>query len=260
MSQQVKSLTFGTAQHSIWLMAMSAFLFPEDLCACVCVCVFDCLDSGLCVCHVFACTVYMTCGHASVCLWRLTLIPEGKFSGVKGQGHITEQHLWSRFSLQDISAGQMFVVTQAKTWTFRYLDPHCAVAVMCVCVCVCYSIHACPLHPLPPSAAPSRDLPGSASTLTAALALWGSVTTGQLQAEIRTGFIFLPEHFSVKRTDRRTKAETGRAVRWSSLLPSWWTGLNAQLQMPEHCKQKPADSRSHCVASSFAASFEAPGV
>lgn len=33
MSQQVKSVTFGTAQRHICLVAKSALLFPEDFCA-----------------------------------------------------------------------------------------------------------------------------------------------------------------------------------------------------------------------------------
>lgn len=87
MSEQVKSVTFGTAQLSIWLLAMSAFLFPKDVCVHVCVRV-----AGLrafCLSCVCICWFHMMCPY--VC--DRILIPEGEFSEVEGQGHITEQHL-----------------------------------------------------------------------------------------------------------------------------------------------------------------------
>lgn len=82
---------------------------------------------------------------------------------------------------------------------------NCATPV--VFVCECYSIHACSLHPSPPPPAPLHHLPGGVFTLTAALALWGSVTTGQLQAEIRTRVYFPPKHFSVKRRPKNHRRD-----------------------------------------------------
>ncbi len=100
---------------------------------------------------------------------------------------------------------------------------------MCVFV---YSIHASPLHPSPPPPALLHDLPVGVFTLTAALALWGSVTTGQLQAEIRTRFIFLLNTFPFE-GDQRIKAETGRTVRLN-LMELIVTRPNRQLQRSEH--------------------------
>lgn len=139
----------------------------------------------------------------------IVLIPRRKFSKVKGQG--IEQHLRSCVLLQGTSAWQMFVVTQASTQTFQF--PACTnqsvVRVVCVSrvSCVCYSIHACPLHPFSPPPAPLHDLPDSTFTLTAALALWGNVTTGQLQAEIRSRVYFPPKHFPVKRKLRNQRRD-----------------------------------------------------
>lgn len=68
------------------------------------------------------------------------------------------------------------------------------------------SFHANPLstHAHLPSI-PSHDPPGSVSILTAALTLWGSVSTLQLQAKIRSKFIFFLLNSSVKRQPKRVR-------------------------------------------------------
>lgn len=86
--------------------------------------------------------------------------------------------------------------------------------------------------------------------MTAALALRGSVATGQLQTEIRTGFIFPFNTFQLK-DGRQTKAETRRAVRLNHaevIVNQLMMGLNRQQRSPENCNQKPVNSWNYCVS------------
>lgn len=87
----------------------------------------------------------------------------------------------------------MFVVTQAKNQSFQC--PAATDALLSVCVCVCYSTHICPFTTSSPS---SFTRPPRQRFHIDSSALWGSVTTGQLQAKIRTGFIFSPNTFLLK--------------------------------------------------------------
>lgn len=97
---------------------------------------------------------------------------------VKGQGHggqSATSGVW--ILLQRKSAQHMLVVFGLL---FAPSLRVCAQGVF-------YNTQACPLTLPPP--APLYDLPDGVFTLTAERALWGSVTIGQLQAEIRIGFI-----------------------------------------------------------------------
>lgn len=75
MSQQVKPVTFGTAQHSILLVAMSAFLFPKGF-MCISVCIWV---PGF---RALSCVYYILILY-DVCLYVCLLIPGGKFYEVK---------------------------------------------------------------------------------------------------------------------------------------------------------------------------------
>lgn len=192
MSEQVKSVTFGTTQHSIWFKAMSAFLLPKDL-LCMCVCLSSWAQGFVFV----KCWFYMMCPYVCDCI----LFPVGKLSDVKSQGHVTGQHLC-------LQQGRCLLSHRRKPWSSIFL---LAQLLCCACrLCVTAYTPVLYTHPhLPP--APLHNLPGGIFTLTAALALWGSVTTGQVQAEIRTGFISLLNTFLLK-GNCNTKEETGRTV------------------------------------------------
>lgn len=111
----------------------------------------------------------------------------------------------AEFCSQGLQRNRCLLSLRLKPWPHH----HCDMPAMCICALqatywpVLYT-HPHPLH----------NLPRRVFTLTAVLALWGSVTTGQLQTQIRTGFIFPLNTFQLK-GDRRTKAETRRAVRWN---------------------------------------------
>lgn len=96
------------------------------------------------------------------------------------------------------SSGCRFVLHVSSLDAHRqhWLKTRVSIILVALCsACVCYSIDAHPLYPTPPPWALLHDLPNSIFTLTAVLALWGSVTAGKDKKWV----YFPPKHFSNKR-------------------------------------------------------------
>lgn len=187
MSGQVRSDNLWHTQHSIWLTAMSASMFPKRRCLPVC---------------IWVPVLKATKPHHALSKKK------NLFVGLNSLSFFYYYYFW-RAVIKDQRSGWSYNCSSGCRFVLHIssLDAHpqhclktrVSIILVALCsACVCYSIDAHPLYPTPPPWALVHDLPSSIFTLTAVLTLQGSVTTGQLPAKIRSGFIFPLNTFLIK--------------------------------------------------------------